>query len=94
METRKAPRRERAKQRENNQSKTVRNERERERRRRVVIVSRRGFKILPFFCCLSVRVFLCGRRVRGQILAAKKRVPLASFILLKQNCLGYFKIRV
>ena len=31
METRKAPRRERAKQRENNQSKTGRNERERER---------------------------------------------------------------
>ena len=25
----------------------------------------RGFKIVPFFCCLSVRVFLCGRRVHS-----------------------------
>ena len=49
-----------------NKKKTKKNEREREReggsgRRRL---ESRGFKIiLPFFCCLSVRVFLCGRRV-------------------------------
>ena len=55
METRKAPRRERTKQRENNPSKTRRNEREREKEAVVVIVSKvEGLKSYHF-----VVVYLC-----------------------------------
>jgi hypothetical protein len=72
-----------------NKKKTKKNEREREReggsgRRRL---ESRGFKIiLPFFCCLSVRVFLCGRRVlfRNMSLSINTSTTLLLLLLLIQ----------
>ena len=70
-----------------NTKKTKKNEREREKEAVVVVVSKvEGLKSSYHFCCLSVRVFLCGRRVlfRNMSLSINTSTTLLLLLLLIQ----------
>ena len=78
-----------------NKKKTKKNEREREkereRRRHVVIVSRRGFKIiLPFFCCFFCACVFMGEEFSFLFtsLSINTRVQLLRVLVLLYYYLG------